>query len=155
MTGSFQRFLLKSIPEAAKDLEEAFGRIPEDKREWSPSGTARTAIDLMAECAMLSDVTEMVRTHSFPADFDFESYVQAKKDLAGRGWETVQSLLRENVEKTVAVIPEVPDSDLDIEIQMPWGNVTVAQAISYPYWNMSYHTRQLNYLASMLGTLET
>jgi len=41
----------------------------------------------------------------------------------------------------------------NVEVQMPWGMMTLAQIISYPYWDMSYHEGQINYLASMLVCL--
>jgi hypothetical protein len=31
--------------------------------------------------------------------------------------------------------------------------MTLANIIAYPYWNMSYHEGQVNYIASMLGCL--
>jgi hypothetical protein len=36
---------------------------------------------------------------------------------------------------------------------MPWGPMTVSQILGYPFWNMCYHEGQINYIASMLGTL--
>ena len=154
MSGSLQRFLMNVTPKAAQELEEAFLRIPEDKRDWCPMGQARTPIDIMAECAILSDPTEIVTTRSFPASFNFADYSKAKAELAN-DWEAVRSLLHENVAKAVATIESVPDEDLRIEIAFPWGATPIGGVISYPYWNLSYHQGQLNYIASMLGTLET
>ena len=118
MAGSLQEFLVRATPEAAEELEKALQRLPEDKWRWSPMGQARTALDMAAECAILGDVTEMVRTKKFPADFDFAEFGRAKAELA-QDWTAVRSLLHENVGKTVAVIPTVPDEDLGIEIPMP------------------------------------
>jgi hypothetical protein len=153
MPGTLQEFLAKATPEAATELETAILRLPDDKRNWSPMGQARTALDMMAECAILNDVSEMVRTRTFPADFDFGAFARAKTEIA-QDWDKLRALLHENASRAVAAIRKVPDEDLGIEIPMPWGPVTVGQTIAYPYWNMSYHTGQINYLASMLGCLE-
>ena len=153
MPGTLQEYLAKATPEIAKELEDAFLRIPEDKRGWSPMGTARTALDLIAECAILNDISDMVATHKFPEDFDFAKFGRAKAELA-KDWNALRAQLHKSTSRAVDAIRTVPDGDLGIEIPMPWGPVTVAQMISYPYWNMSYHTGQLNYLASMLGCLE-
>jgi len=65
----------------------------------------------------------------------------------------LNSLLEVNLEKVASVIRSVPDKDLDIELEMPWGKGTIGQIIAYPYWNMSYHEGQINYIASILGVL--
>ena len=152
MASTLQTFLVKAIEEAAKELEEAYLRIPEDKRNWSPMGDARTAGDLVAECAILNDIENMVRTRKFP-DVDFEAYGRAKTELA-KDWGVLQSKLHENTAKAIATIRNVPDEDLAIEFPSPWGPLSIQQTIAYPYWNMSYHLGQINYLASMLGCLE-
>jgi hypothetical protein len=118
MAGSLQAFLVKATEEAAKELETAYLRIPEDKRHWCPMGQARTAGDLVAECGILNDIEDMVRNRKFPEGMDWESY------------------------------------GLSIEFPSPWGSLSIEQTIAYPYWNMSYHLGQLNYIASMLGCLE-
>src|SRR5436309_304523 len=130
MANSLQTFLAEATRTAAKDLEAALFRLPEDKRNWSSMGKARTAMDMVAECAILSDPTEIVRTRSFPSGFDFAAFGQSKADLA-RDWIAVHALLMKNVESAVATIESVPDEDLGIEVGMPWGKMTLAQIISY------------------------
>ena len=152
MAGAVQAFLANVTEEAAKELEAAYLRIPEDKRNWSPMGDARTASDIIAECAILNDISEMVRTRKFP-DVDFEAYGGAKTELA-KDWGVLQAKFHEGTAKAVATIREVPDQDLTIEFPSPWGPLSIEQTLAYPYWNMSYHLGQINYLASMLGCLE-
>ena len=153
MPGTLQNFLATATPKAAVVLETALLRLPEDKRDWSAMGNARSAIDMVAEAAMLNDVTEMVRTRAFPADFDMAEYSRAKAELC-QNWDALRSLLHESTARSVETIRTVPDGDLNIEIQMPWGPYTLAQVITYPYWNMSYHEGQINFIASMLGCLD-
>lgn len=138
---------------AAEDLLKAFDNIPEDKRDWSPMGDARTAIDQMAEIAILNGSTaKLLKTHQFEADFDFEKFAKEKSALA-RDWGALKAMLDENTGFAVQTIKHVPDEDLGIEVQMPWGPMTLSQIMGYPFWNMCYHEGQINYIASMLGTL--
>ena len=154
MPGTLQQFLAEATLEAAKNLETAFLRLPEDKRDWSPMGEARTALDMIAECAMLGDPTQIVQSRSFPSEFNFQDYIRNKQAFARQGWEAVRAKLHESASRAAETIRTVPDEDLGIEIQMPWGPLTLARVIAYPYWNFSYHEAQINYLASMLGCLE-
>ena len=153
MPGSLQAFLAKGIQKTAEDLEAAYLRLPEDKRRWSPQGDARTAADMVAECALLHGTTpDIVRDRAFPKDMDMGAYHKAKDALAADP--DLLGKLKESTAKAVGAAKSVPDSDLDIEIAAPWGSLTIAQALAYPYWNACYHEGQINYIASMLGCLD-
>jgi uncharacterized damage-inducible protein DinB len=103
---------------------------------------------------MLNGATaKLIKTRKWGTDFDFSEYESKKAELA-KDWNAVKALLDENTPKAVAAIKATPDEDLGIEVMMPWGPMTLAQIISYPYWNMSYHEGQINYIASMLGCLD-
>ena len=153
MSNTSQEFLASAIPKAAANLEAALLRLPADKRNWSPMGKARTALDQVAECAMLSGaMADLLRTRTME-DFDFAEYEQAKAALA-QDSDAVLPVLRENAAKVAAAIRAVPDEDLGIQIPLPFGLMTLAQIIAHPLANMTYHEGQINYLASMLGCLE-
>ena len=154
MSHSLQEFLATSTIKAAADLETAFLRLPEEKRNWKPAETSRTAINQVAECAIMNIGTiDIIQTKQFPANFNMEQYQQQIDSLTA-DWPTLQRMLHENAAKVVEVIRTVPDDDLGIQIDMPWGPMTLSQVVSYPYWNMTYHEGQINYLASMLGCLD-
>jgi hypothetical protein len=154
MSHTLQEFLSAAIPKAAEDLEAAMLRLPEDKRGWSPMGKARTALDQAAECAILNGHTvELIKTKTWSMGGDFSEYEKEKAELS-KDWSAVQALLHENTAKVAEAVRSVPDEDLGIEITMPWGPMTIAKVIAYPFWNMCYHEGQINYIASMLGCLD-
>ena len=152
---TLQGFLARATAKAAEDLIAAMERVPEDKRDWSPMGDARTALDQAAEVAILNGSTcEMLASRAWPADYDMNQYFQQKADLAAKGWGEVKALLEANTARAVEAIRSLPTEALHEEVAMPWGPFTVAQIASYPYWNACYHEGQINYIASMLGKLE-
>lgn len=152
MSATVQEFLAASARQAANDLVTALLRVPEDKRDWSPMGNARTALDQVAECALLTGSTaEMLVTRKFP-DFKSDEYDKARAELIA-DWSKMEALLKENTEKAAAEILKIPDEDFDTEIVMPWGPMKLVSIMAYPYWNMTYHEAQINYIASMLGCL--
>ena len=154
MSNSVQEFFSTATLQAATDLEKALLRLPEEKRNWSPAEKARTAMDQVAECAILNGSTsELIKTRTWNADYDFPEFLRKKEELA-RDWGAAKSLLNENTGKVIAAIGKVPDEDLGIVVDMPWGPMTLAQIVAYPYWNMSYHEGQINYIASILGCLQ-
>lgn len=154
-TSSLQGFLAMATQKAMETFVTAFERLPEDKREWCPMGKARTAIDQAAELAILNGSTcNLLETRKWPENFDFNDYYSKKDALAEQGWSAVKAVLEENTKKVVSVIKSLKTEDLDLPIEMPWGPMSVSQIAAYPYWNMSYHEGQVNYIASMLGCLD-
>ena len=150
MSNTLQSFLAIATAKAMEDLIKVHLGLPEDKRNWSPMGKARTSVDMLAECAVMNDVTiGMIKSRAFPADFDMPMYQKSIADLC-TDWTTLEAALRKNTENAIAAIHTVADADLSIEIPMPWGIYTLAQVVAYPYWNMSYHEGQITYIGSML-----
>lgn len=152
MSKYLQEFLGRATRKGAADLEAALLRLPDDKRDWSPmGGAARTALNMVAECAILNGGTiEMIQTRAFLADFDMTAFNRAKTELA-QDENALLSLLHENTEKVITALDAVAEEDLNVEVSMPWGPMTLAQVMAYPFWNMSYHEGQINYIASLLG----
>ena len=60
-------------------------------------------------------------------------------------------MLHENTDEVVKVILTIPDEEIGSELASPWGAVPLNETLSYPYWNMTYHMGQINYIASLLG----
>lgn len=153
MSNALTNFFATATPKAAAALVTALERLPADKRPWSPASTSRSALDMVAECAMLNGTTAHVISHrAFPEHFDFTLYQSDKAKLAQDEARALE-LLQENTAKVVAALQVVPEADLKHEVQMPWGLMKLEQIIAYPYWNMSYHEGQINYIASLLGCL--
>lgn len=128
-------------------------RLPEEKRSWSAGGEARSALDMVAECVILNGSTaETIQMRASPAASAYATYSRDKADLC-ENWPALKTLLDENTTRMVEVIRALPDEELSVEVQMPWGAMTLTQLASYPYWNMSYHEGQINFIASMLGCM--
>jgi hypothetical protein len=144
MALSLQQLLANATIQAAAALEQALLQLPEDKRNWKSSEQSRSALDQVAECAIMNErVIDMIRIQVFPANYAYIEYQQQILEL-GSDWPTLQKLLHENAAKVADVIRSISDDDLEAQ----------SDSMNYPYWNMTYHIGQINYIASMLGCLE-
>jgi len=153
MPNSLSNFLAKATPKAVADVVAAFDRLPEDKRAWSPSETSRTAINQLAEVAILNGSTaDTIVNKQFRHDFTMEEYFKELETLSA-DWNTLKTLLDANTTKVVSAILTITDADLTLVIDSPFGPLTMEQVMSYPYWNACYHEGQINYIASILGCL--
>ena len=151
MANTVQSLLAGSVKTASDEVLAALLRLPEDKRNWSPGGIARTALDMVAECAINNRYTaDLIQTRKWAID-DMEAYNREKAEIAASGLESVTNLLKENTIYLVDVIERVKNEDLDEVVVIPYGTGPLSDIMTYPYWNMKYHEGQLNYIDSILG----
>jgi hypothetical protein len=144
-----QDFLANSTEQAAKNLFAALLALPEEKRGWRPADTARTALELVAECAQNNAYTaDLIENRTWNAPIHDE-YLTIQKGIAAKPLSELEALLQENTRRIVAVIRATPDDAMPVTLDTPFGAMTVADSAAYPYWNMSYHEGQINYIASL------
>lgn len=154
MSQSIQEFLAAGTLKASADLITAYLRIPADKREWSPSETSRSAVDQLAECALLNGFTDAtIKTHVMTGG-NMDEYFRIKAQTVKLSFDELKEKLATNTAGVAESIKTLPERDLSIVIDMPWGPMTLEQMITYPMWNMNYHEAQINYIASILGSLK-
>lgn len=158
MSNTMQEYLATATPKQAENLITAFLRVPEDKRSWKPDDKARSAQNQFAECALLNGYTAaLIEARQFPipmGDNAMEMFFRDMAAMEALPWDQLHARLLENTGKVVEAIRATPDDALSIEIDMPWGVQTLGQILAYPNWNMTYHEGQINYIASMLGSLK-
>lgn len=141
MPHSLQEFLASTTIQAASDLEAILLCLPEDKRNWKPAATTRSALDQVAECALMNERSiAMMDRQDFPETWAYLEYQEQIAALT-QDWPSLQRLLHESAVRVAAVIRTVPDETA----------LAQADTLSYPYWNMTYHIGQINYLTSLLG----
>ena len=149
MPNTLQDYLATATQKASADLAAALLRLPEDKRGWSPGEKSRTALDQVAECAILNEYTaELIQTRTWQADW-FADFPAAKVKAA-QDWGTLQARLQESAARVAAAIADVPDAALADEIQLFGRTMALAEVMARPYWNMTYHEGQIVYIGSLL-----
>ena len=141
MPNTLQDFLADSTVKAAQDLEAALLQLPNEKWNWSAGGQARSALNMVAECALMNGrAVGMIQEQDFPGDFAFIEYRREIAELC-LDWPRLQKLLHDNTALVAQVIRAAPSEEAREK----------SDILFYPSWNMSYHTAQINFIAAMLG----
>jgi len=108
----------------------------------------------VAECAILTGyMANLLHTRQWP-DGQFDLFFSEKAELVMQGWEEIHPRLVESAGRVAAVIAALTEDDLAVEIETPFRTQTIEGWMTYPHWNLIYHEGQINYIASLLGTLE-
>jgi len=132
--------------------------MPEDKINWSVEGASRTMLDIFQEVAQSPLYSiPIIESRSCPP-WDPEAFGKLKEERAQ--WNTIdkcEAVFKENLEKLYSVIREFPDDELSLEIDLPFVpdlRRSLADIMSYPYWNISYHQGQACFVQTLYGDWE-
>ena len=148
---SMQALLADITENAATDLIAALESLPPERRDWQPAPAARSALDMVAECAVLNGNTAdlIAERRGKPASYaqEYTRLVAAlRTDEAA-----ARALLTTNTARAIEGIRSVPGDEFSDAIPLPWGSITLQELIVFPYWNMTYHLGQIRYIASLPG----
>lgn len=154
-----QQQAVKMTRHALDDLLRTIKFVPEDKREWSPEGGARTVNDQLAECIQFAEgLCDWLTADFMPTSFDREKYMARRQQLAEvcKNLDRANELARARYEELYRVIENTPDSRLEQEYKLPFIPTpsTGADMLWFAYWNLVYHFGQINYIQTMLGDRE-
>ena len=151
MPNTTQEFLAESSEKASQQLLEAYLQLPEEKRNWKPAETSRPALDMIVEIALLNEYTAKVIE---ARAWDFEAvaaYPKEKEAALSWPWEKIEEQVKSSTAHAAAAMRATPDEALGKEMDTSFGKMTLKDLMTYPYWNMSYHLGQVNYIAGLLG----
>ena len=147
MALTVQEFAAKIVEKGTEELIKVVRKTPTERREWKPLERGRTALDQVAECALINGGSAaMIEKHAWPADLA-PGWEQAHAAL-----DTIDkavTALQENTARLASAIRATPDDALELTIPLPWETITVALAFLLPYWNMSYHEGQITYIQTL------
>jgi len=149
MEKSAQRLIAQRLRAATDQVIATTKAMPEDKLRWTPMENGRCVLELLADCVHCSlRVAKIIQQRNFndlPDAPDWQT-----TDLA-----TFHELLRSSTEAYCEVVMSVPDEDLTLEFDAPWGGkLEVGGGMFHPYWNMTYHEGQINYIQTLYGDKE-
>lgn len=149
---SASTYLADELQTAVEGLFAAFDQLPEDKRNWAPEGS-RSAMNQLAEIAAIGQTMGgYIRAQHVP-NIDFAAYQAGLEALIAAGAEATKKVILDSLPDLQDAIRNTPEEDYPKAVESPFGPMTVRRMVTYPYWNVTYHTGQIYYLCSILGCL--
>ncbi|MCW5934875.1 MAG: DinB family protein [Fimbriimonadia bacterium] len=148
---SAQEYLAETARRMAKTIERTVAHLPEDKREWVPMGSARTAVDMLAECAFyLNFATLTMKGMATTGEGKDMAALQALP------FNELVAELHKNAQAYAETIASLTDEQFVQEVTHPMtGRPTaLVNVVNLPAMNLVYHWGQINYMQMMLGDTE-
>ncbi len=153
-----KELMIRTIDRSLSDLFRNARAMPEDKLVWKPAEANRSGLEILQECAQsLAWPRTMLKPGAFSGDMS-EAFAAAQSER--ESWTTVEACeqaARAKWVETRQFILDYPEDDLDRQIPLPFAPdlvLSVAEILSSPYWNLTYHLGQLNYVQLMYGDRE-
>lgn len=155
---SFKEELIQMTDKAGQEFLLNVRAMPADKLTWKPLDTGRSALDLLQEVAQsASYVIPILETRQVP-DFNPEMFTVLMAER--QTWDTIEKceeVMRANHARLFEIIRNFPDEDLQQTVHLPFAggfDQTMAEIMSYQYWNLSYHLGQVCYIQTLYGDME-
>ncbi len=145
-------FLCLQLSRAVDDLFRSARAMPPEKLAWQASETSRTPSDILRECAL-----SLKWPQSILSGTDLNSQPAQGEEEQEMDLDACEALARKNLTETIDFIRSYPEDDLDRVISLPFApelNLTVAEILASPYWNITYHLGQINYVQMAYGDRE-
>jgi hypothetical protein len=150
-----QDFIADQTTAAAEELGKQVQKMG-DKATWSALDEGRTALDQLAECAVIGGYLVDVIANKHMPPMDEAMWTQYMTDK-GAVTSVAQGaeLLQANTAKLCGVIRAVADTDLGVMMSFwgpePW---PVSKVMAHHLMNVQYHVGQVNYIQTLYGDKE-
>ncbi|MBM3500571.1 MAG: DinB family protein [Armatimonadetes bacterium] len=137
-------------------LLKTFACVPEDKLNWQPAGTAKTALQIAAHAAVPNPLfAALIRGEGFPkasAEEVFAQQAAAEAALTTRQ-QVVELIERSTVEVEAALDALTPEL-MATTIETPFLTAPMTFFMTLPGLHLYTHASQIDYLQTIWGDME-
>ena len=140
--------------EAMKHFLCVLSFVPADKLTWSPTPTAKSAMQIVAHCAGYSGAfVTIIRDGAFPSVEEFlgpiESAISGITTLV-----QAEAVLRKGTADTIAALDDVRPEQVGAILATPIGLTPFTFFMDIPARHLFAHAAQIDYLQTCWGDLE-
>jgi hypothetical protein len=149
--------IINDIQRHSDRLIHLFSFVPDDKLNWTPSSTSRSALRLVAHTALantfFANVISGNMPEPLPSPEEFSASMRdAETKVATR--EAAVALLRETTPIICAAIAGVKEEDLGSSCNSPFGELPMQFWLGMSSHHVATHGCQLEYLQTIWGDLD-
>lgn len=153
----YQDQVVKTTQRSLEDLFRTVRAMPEDRLNWKPEETSRSALDLVREVTLSGTwILKIARGETLEQGKD-HAKVQRAEAAKLAGIDACESEARQSTSQLCALISDCPTENLEDEVVLPFGKgmtVTMADLFGMHHSHIVYHTGQVNYIQTLYGDPE-
>lgn len=129
--------------------------VPADKLTWSPTATAKSALQIAAHCAGYSEgFAAVIRASKFPDSA--EEFLGPIESAINRitTVEQAETMLRKGIADTVAALDALKPEQVESFTTTPQGQTPFTFFMTIPAFHLEGHATQIDYLQTCWGDQE-
>lgn len=129
--------------------------VPADKLTWSPTPTAKSALEIAVHCAGYSGgFASIISAGNFPySREEFRGTIQAAIDSITT-LEQAETMLRKGIADTITALDIVKPEQIGALIDAPHGRTPFKFFLTLPALHLEKHGAQIDYLQTCWGDLD-
>ena len=146
---------VKLTTEANELLVRAVRAMPADKVVWRALDMGRSPLEMVVECGTTNMLMSQILNEMGMPPYDPEV---ARRSNAS--YDTISKaigMLKDGTDALVNAIEIFPVKHLEDSLTLPFGGGmirTYSEIMVMPYWNMTYHLGQINFVQTLYGDRE-
>ena len=137
-------------------LLKTFSFVPDDKLTWAPEPTCKSALQIVAHCAVANGMfTTIISTGGFPdgpIEELFAAGAAAEAAITTRG--AAIAAVEASVAEVVAAIESVPAEKVDADVVTPFMTAPMAFFMNIPGRHLDNHAAQIDFLQTCWGDMD-
>jgi hypothetical protein len=127
-----------------------FSHVPDDKLEWTPTPTSKSALRVAAHTALYAGrFASMIRDRGLPNPTNLTEWV-AQRDAEERAItsrEEMEKVFREGTAEVLAALDGLTPEEVESTLDSGQGwSMPMTQLIALPGWHATLHLGQIDYL---------
>lgn len=135
-----------------------FSHVPDDKLEWTPMPTAKSAIRIAAHTALYAGrFASMIRDRKLPIPEDLNAWLAERdaEEVAITSREEMERVFREGTAEVLAALDTMKPEELEISLDSSQGwSMPMKQLVGLPGFHATLHAGQIDYLQTCWGDQE-
>lgn len=149
--------LKRATEEARAQLLKTFTFVPDDRLQWSPASTSRTALQIVSHCGAANRAfAASIRGEKLPLSSDpKEAAAQIRN--GGSEIQTREAAIRsveDSTDEVVSALDTVTAERMETKLDTPFGPIPFPIWIKIPGDHMACHAAQIDYLQTIWGDQE-
>jgi hypothetical protein len=138
-------------------LLRTFSFVPDDKLTWSPSGTCRSALAIVAHCGILNGIfAATLRGETIPVPPSPAEAIAYVKGLEAKVTtrEAAIAMIEDSHAQVMKALDGIQASQLETSPMSPFGPLPFAFWMQLPTIHTNAHSAQIDYLQTIWGDLD-
>ena len=127
-----------------------FSKVPDDRLTWTPTPTAKPAIQIAAHTALYAGrFAQMIRDRALPKVENLDEWLaeRSKEEAAITTRAEVESIFRQGTAEVLEALDTLTSEDIESSLDSGQGwQMSMIWVMGLPGWHATLHTGQIDFL---------